>query len=48
MTPGSSRIPGFYNLPLAERLEALRAAGELEAADLAALSGAGWAERRAG
>ena len=25
MTPLSSRIPGFYNLPLAERLEALRA-----------------------
>ena len=27
MTPLTSRIPGFYNLPLAERLEALRAAG---------------------
>jgi hydroxymethylglutaryl-CoA reductase len=40
MTPGSSRIPGFYNLPLAERLEALRAAGDLDAAELAALSGA--------
>ena len=39
MTTLSSRIPGFYNLPLAERLEALRAAGELDAADIAALSG---------
>jgi hydroxymethylglutaryl-CoA reductase len=36
----SSRIPGFYNLPLAERLEALRLAGELDTADIAALSGA--------
>ncbi len=40
MTTLSSRIPGFYNLPLVERLEALRAASELDAADLAALSGA--------
>ena len=40
MTSGSSRIPGFYNLPLAERLEALRLSGELDSADLAALSGA--------
>jgi hydroxymethylglutaryl-CoA reductase len=40
MTPPSSRIPGFYNLPLAERLEALRATGALDDADIAALSGA--------
>jgi len=40
MPSHSSRIPGFYNLPLAERLQALRRAGELDPADLAALSGA--------
>jgi len=40
MTNGTSRIPGFYNLPLAERLEALRQVGQLDEADIAALSGA--------
>ena len=40
MSTGSSRIPGFYNLSLTERLEALRRAGQLDQADLDALSAA--------
>ena len=40
MPTTSSRLSGFYNLPLAERLEALRRAGQLDQADLDALSGA--------
>jgi hydroxymethylglutaryl-CoA reductase len=36
---GSSRIPGFYNRTLAERLQALADRDELDQADLAALSG---------
>jgi hydroxymethylglutaryl-CoA reductase len=39
MTNSTSRIPGFYNLALVERLEALRQAGALDEADIAALSG---------
>jgi hydroxymethylglutaryl-CoA reductase len=34
-----SRIPGFYNLTLAERLSVLAARGQLNAEDIAALSG---------
>jgi len=41
MTASSSRIPGFYNLPLAERLARLRALGILSEAELAALSSGG-------
>jgi hydroxymethylglutaryl-CoA reductase len=37
--PKSSRIPGFYNLTLAERLSELAQRGELSADDIAALSG---------
>ncbi len=37
---GSSRIPGFYNLPLDERRAALARAGGLDPAELAALDGA--------
>ncbi len=36
---GSSRIPGFYNRPIAERLAVLAERDELTTADLAALSG---------
>jgi hydroxymethylglutaryl-CoA reductase len=35
----SSRIPGFYNLPLEQRLTELAQRGELSAEDLAALNG---------
>ena len=35
----SSRIPGFYNLTLSQRLEELAQRGGLSAEDIAALSG---------
>jgi hydroxymethylglutaryl-CoA reductase len=38
-TTTGSRIPGFYNLTLAERLSELADRGELSASDIAALSG---------
>ena len=37
--PNGSRIPGFYNLPLPERLLELARRGELSSEDIAALSG---------
>ncbi|MEX2143972.1 MAG: hydroxymethylglutaryl-CoA reductase, degradative [Anaerolineales bacterium] len=41
MTASSSRLPGFYNLPLADRLARLRALGALTEKELAALATGG-------
>jgi hydroxymethylglutaryl-CoA reductase len=41
MSAKTSRIPGFYNLPLAERQAKLAEIGDLSPVQLAALSGAG-------
>lgn len=38
-TPKGSRLPGFYNLPLQQRLDMLAQHGELTRDDIAALSG---------
>jgi len=47
MTASSSRIPGFYNLPLAERHARLRALGALDEAQLEALASGGLAAEAA-
>ena len=45
MAVPSSRIPGFYNLPLADRTQRLAEAGGLDAASLVALSGVSGLDR---
>jgi hydroxymethylglutaryl-CoA reductase len=45
MTSRTSRIPGFYNLPVSERTQRLAEAGVLDAASLVALSGLTGLER---
>jgi len=45
MAVQSSRIPGFYNLPLADRTQRLAEAGGLDAASLVALSGVSGLDR---
>ena len=45
MAARSSRIPGFYNLPVADRTQRLAEAGGLDAASLVALSGVNGLDR---
>jgi len=45
MAARTSRIPGFYNLPVSERTQRLAEAGGLDAASLVALSGVSGLER---
>jgi hydroxymethylglutaryl-CoA reductase len=45
MASRTSRIPGFYNLPVSERTQRLAEAGALDAASLVALSGVTGLER---
>jgi hydroxymethylglutaryl-CoA reductase len=45
MASRTSRIPGFYNLPVSERTQRLGEAAGLDAASLVALSGVGGLER---
>ncbi|MCL5428802.1 MAG: hydroxymethylglutaryl-CoA reductase, degradative [Chloroflexi bacterium] len=45
MAARSSRIPGFYNLPLADRLQRLGEAGDLDPSSLVALSGVSGLDR---
>src|SRR3990172_2407390 len=45
MAVPSSRIPGFYNLPVSERAQRLAEAGALDAASLVALSGVSGLDR---
>ena len=45
MAARTSRIPGFYNLPVSERTQSLAEAGALDPASLVALSGVSGLER---
>ena len=45
MAARTSRIPGFYNLPVSERTQRLSEVGDLDAASLVALSGVSGLER---